>query len=198
MPETLVSKSSSPGKNQDTYDPFSRGPFPVGVQTESAQDGERNRTFTVEIWYPAAERYVGDDFAAATQDRFTVRNAPHHQHAIRDAAARPGTYPLALYSHAAVQHRRAATFLTTHLASHGYIVAALDHSESIVPELWRHANETPEQKQVRCDKIINSRVPDVEFLLDFMLGQWQSDAQISPAQIAIAGHSAGGWTALAA
>ena len=198
MPETLVSKSSSPEKNKGTYDPFLRGPFPVGVQTQSAQDADRNRTFNVEIWYPAAERYVGDDFAAATQDKFALRNGQRHQNAIRDAAARAGTNPLVLYSHAAVQHRRTATFLTTHLASHGYLVAALDHSESIVPELWRHANETPEQKQVRCDKIIKNRVPDLEFLLDFMLGHWQSEAQIDPAQIAVAGHSAGGWTALAA
>jgi predicted dienelactone hydrolase len=39
-----------------------------------------------------------------------------------------------------------ATFLTTHLASHGYVVAALDHSEAFVPELRRPPDETASQK----------------------------------------------------
>src|SRR5438270_5192786 len=122
-----------------SYDPFSRGAFPVGVRTVHADDKARNREFPCEFWYPAAEQYVGDDFAAATQDRFTVRNAQRRQSAVRDAAAQtPGRYPLVLYSHAAGQHRRAATFLCTHLASHGYVVAALDHSEVVARELGVH------------------------------------------------------------
>lgn len=40
-----------------------------------------------------------------------------------------------VYSHPSRSHRRAATFLCTRLASHGYVVAAMDHSESVVPEL---------------------------------------------------------------
>ena len=42
-------------------------------------------------------------------------------------------YPLILYSHHSGGHRRAATFLCTHLCSHGYVVAALDHSEVVAP-----------------------------------------------------------------
>jgi predicted dienelactone hydrolase len=61
----------------------------------------------------------------------------HREAAVRDAAAQAGTSPLILYSHHAGGSRRAATFLCTHLTSHGYIVAALDHSEVIAPELAR-------------------------------------------------------------
>lgn len=37
--------------------------------------------------------------------------------------------PLIVFSHYSGGHRRSATFLCTHLASHGYVVAVLDHSE---------------------------------------------------------------------
>ena len=47
----------------------------------------------------------------------------------------PGPWPLVLYSHHSRGNRRAATYLTMHLASHGYLVAALDHSEVVAPEI---------------------------------------------------------------
>jgi predicted dienelactone hydrolase len=117
---------------------------------------------------------------------------------VRDADASQGTFPLILYSHAAGQHRRVATFVCTHLASHGYIVAALDHSEVIAPELGRQTSETEQQKQARWAAVIASRVPDIHFLLNFILENWQSPAQIDRERIGIVGHSFGAWTALAA
>jgi predicted dienelactone hydrolase len=97
--------------------------------------------------------------------------------------------PLIVYSHASMQHRRIATFLLEFLCSHGYRVAALDHSESIVPELRRPASESDEQRQKRLREIIDSRVPDIRFLLD-TLGAGD--------RVGIVGHSFGAWTALAA
>lgn len=144
----------------DRYDPFVGGRCPVGVRTIHARDSARDRSFPCEIWYPAA-----------------VRHTP------RDAAALPGTYPLIVYSHPSGAHRRAATFLCTHLSSHGYVVAALDHRE----------DETPDRK-------IADRVPDVRFLLDHLLDgpAWDPGVRLDPARIGIVGHSFGGWTALAA
>src|SRR6266545_1079399 len=104
------------------YDPFAAGPFPVGVRTIQAPDPARGRLFPCETWYPAD---IGDADRSAR---------PGEE---RDAAARPGAYPLVVYSHYSGGHRRAATFLCTHLASHGYVVAALDHSEVVAPELAR-------------------------------------------------------------
>ena len=183
------------------YDPFARGQFPVGVRTIEALDTARDRLFPVEIWYPAAAHHAGQDTAPATQDVFTVPSGgpPRSQTAIRDAAARPGTYPLIIFSHASGHHRRGATFLCTHLSSHGYVVAALDHSETIAPELARRDGETSEQKAARLDAVIASRVPDVRFLLDHLLGgaAWESEAHLDPKRIGIVGHSFGGWTALA-
>ncbi len=103
-----------------------------------------------------------------------------------------------MYSHPSANHRRAATYLCEHLASHGYVVAALDHSERVAAELARREGETAAERSVRIEAIIASRVPDVRFLLDQVLARTDLEPRIDAARIGIAGHSLGGWTALAA
>lgn len=98
-------------------------------------------------------------------------------------------HPLVLFSHASGNHRRGATFLTGHLASHGYVVAALDHSEVVAPEFRAQPGETAEQKSARWRALIDARVPDARFLL----GEVRGDDP----RVGIVGHSFGGWTALA-
>jgi dienelactone hydrolase len=199
-PKQDSSKDAAHGT--DEYDPFVRGRFPVGVRTAEALDTARGRPFTCEIWYPAAAQHAGQDIAPNTQDSFDVpvSDTPQRQAAVRDAAAQPGTYPLIVFSHHSGGHRRAATFLCTHLSSHGYVVAALDHSEVVAVELARKSSgETEGEKLARWDAMMASRVPDISFLLDQLLdgAAWDSKAQLDPAQIGIVGHSFGGWTALA-
>ena len=186
-----------------SYDPFQRGPHPVGVTTIDAEDRARGRRFPTEIWYPAATSYQGQDLAKETQDIYTVpmRKEPRRQTAIRDAAGQDGRFPLVVFSHgSAAGGRRMAAYLCTHLSSHGYVVAALDHSELVAPELFRKDGETPEQRTVRIDGWITSRVPDIGFLLDHLLNSpvWPSGIAVDPTEIGIAGYSFGGWTALAA
>lgn len=185
----------------DKYDPFVRGRFPVGVRNLQALDTARDRLFPCEVWYPAGAQHAGQDVAPGTQDFFTVSSGdtPLSQIAVRDAAARPGNYPLIIFSHPSGGHRRTATFLCTHLSSHGYVVAALDHSEVVAAELARKASETEEQRAARQKAWIANRVPDICFLLDHLLSRaaWDSEASIDPTQIGIVGHSFGGWTALA-
>jgi dienelactone hydrolase len=186
----------------DEYDPFARGRFPVGVRTIQGLDTVRDRLFPCEIWYPAAARHAGQDSAPATQDFFTVPSggAPRSQMAVRNAAPEPGTYPLVVFSHPSGGSRRAATFLCTHLSSHGYVVAALDHSEVVAKELARKDGETDEQKTRRLAALMANRVPDVRFLLEHLLNgtAWDSEARLDATRIGIVGHSFGGWTALAA
>jgi predicted dienelactone hydrolase len=192
------------GSVTNKYDPFLRGYFPVGVRTIDARDPVRNRLFPCEIWYPASHHHAGQDTTAESQDSFTVpfppQSKPRSQMAVRNAAARPGMYPLVLFSHSSGGGRRQSTFLCTHLSSHGYLVAALDHSEIVAAELAAKADETPEQKAARAEAWIANRMPDVRFLLDHVLSTagsgWEPD--VDPAQIGIVGHSFGGWTALAA
>lgn len=184
------------------HDPFVRGRFPVGVRTILGLDTVRDRRFPCEVWYPAAAQHAGQDIAPGTQDIFTVplRDVRRSQMAVRNAIAQPGTYPLIIFSHSSGGDRRQSTFLCTHLSSHGYLVAALDHSEVVAAELARKDGETDEQKTTRVEAWIASRVPDVRFLLDHLLNDtaWDSEAKLDPARIGIVGHSFGGWTALAA
>jgi dienelactone hydrolase len=183
------------------YDPFDRGRFPVGVVSVQAPDAARDRGFPCEIWYPAADRHAGQDVAAGTRDVFTVpgTGTPRGQAAVRDAEARPGAYPLVVFSHPSGGHRRTATFLCTHLASHGYVVAAPDHSEVIAPQLRPGTGETTAQRAARVEAWMASRVPDIRFLLDHLLGgAWRPEVALDPTRVGLVGHSFGGWTVLAA
>jgi dienelactone hydrolase len=168
------------------YDPFAHGKFLVGARTFAACDVTRRREFPCEVWYPATE-------PNAQWGRTTAN------------------LPLIIYSHPSGAHRRAATFLCTHLASHGFVVAAMDHSEVVAPELKRAEVETAERTAKRIEEVIASRVPDMRFLLDQLLGGafdlretridpsrvGLREARIDPARIGLIGHSFGGWTVLA-
>jgi hypothetical protein len=51
------------------YDPLVRGSLAVGVRTVQVIDPARDgRPLTVELWYPAARRYTGQDLAASSRD----------------------------------------------------------------------------------------------------------------------------------
>jgi dienelactone hydrolase len=109
-----------------------------------------------------------------------------------------GAYPLIVFSHHSGGNRRSSTFLCTHLCGHGYVVAALDHSETVAPELAHKQDESLEERSARVEGAVASRVPDVRFLIDRLLNEWDAEARIDPTAIGIVGHSFGGWTALAA
>jgi dienelactone hydrolase len=79
------------------------------------------------------------------------------------------------------------------------VVAALDHSELVAAELARKEGENAEQKTARQEAWMLNRVPDIRFLLDYLLtGGWDSEIGLDASRIGIVGHSFGGWTALAA
>jgi dienelactone hydrolase len=126
--------------------------------------------------------------------------------------------PLIVYSHSSGGNRRSSSFLCRHLASHGYLVAALDHSELVAPELKRRDGETDSERAARVEGIIASRVPDIRFLIDYLYAATPSPSDTIPPPslslpvqsdppplwgrvrvggIGLVGHSAGGWTALA-
>src|SRR5205807_2170516 len=107
--------------------------------------------------------------------------------------------PLVVFSHSSGGNRRSATFLCSHLASHGYVVAAMDHSEVVTPKLSRRDGETDTERAARVEAVILSRVPDVRFLLDRLLtpGTPVADIELDSARVGLVGHSFGGWTVLA-
>src|SRR5262249_33919135 len=112
-------------------------------------------------------------------------------------------FGLVLFSHTSLGHRRQSTFLTTHLASHGYVVAAVDHTGNTFAEFAKRSGAgplSPEAREAHLARIIADRVPDLRFLLDQMLGgaAGEVSARIDDRRIGLVGWSFGGWAVLAA
>ena len=125
-------------------DPAQWGPFPVGVTTMTVDvlDHEgKPRSFRVEIWYPTTNEFADGPFdeisiyedAPEEHKPFIeiakTEIAPIETRAVRDAPVRrgDGPYPIVLFSHGAYGVRYQSVFFTIPLASHGYVVASMDH-----------------------------------------------------------------------
>ena len=135
-----------------------RGTYAVGVRTlklvHPAQvdvlhmkDGKPaiyDRPLTLEIWYPA--RIPANKPAFVTYEevlgRFNDPKRPLIPFTFTGRASRDanpdtsgGLYPLVIVSHGYPGSRLLLTYLTENLASKGYIVAAIDHTESTYRDL---------------------------------------------------------------
>ncbi|MEO6029520.1 MAG: acetylxylan esterase [Candidatus Binatia bacterium] len=190
-----------------TYDPFERGSLPVGVRTFNWSDPARDgRPLAVEVWYPTTDAHAGQDVAAATRDAYDLIPGfpPGWQEAVRAAAPRDGTCPLVVFSHGFGAHRRQSTFLCTHLASHGYVVAAMDHTgntvfETIQAMMAAQMGEPQPDPGTLLAELMPVRPADVTFVIDQMLaGAAEGVPAVDGERIGMSGHSFGGWTTLMA
>lgn len=183
------------------YDPFARGALPVGVCTLSYRDPVSARKLEYELWYPAAERHRGEDLAEATQDRVSiVPGTPGRaQAAVRDAEAIPGPHPLFAYFHGGYGDRRESTYLATHLASHGYLVAAQRFGgDSFLDTLPGPNGQPPEMARAPIDESAKRRPRQASAFLDALFAvQLPGGLQADAGRIATGGFSMGGFTALA-
>ncbi|HBB84600.1 MAG TPA: dienelactone hydrolase, partial [Sulfitobacter sp.] len=89
-----------------------------------------DRPLTVEMYYPAAEGASGDTaFKAYLRDGTTVVTLTGQ--AMRDVDPLAGeTFPLVLISHGYPGNRYLLSHLAENLASKGYVVASIDHTDS--------------------------------------------------------------------
>ena len=119
----------------------------------------------------------------------------------------PRRLPLVLYSHASGGHARQSSFLCSHLASHGYVVAAVDHTGNTAADFAERAKRiaagevvTADESAARLRQIIADRVPDLRLLLDEMLARTPAEiaGRIDDERIGLIGWSFGGWAALSA
>ena len=90
-----------------------------------------DRPLTVEMWYPAETGATGDTTLKAFLRDGTTEVILHGK-AIRDAApdAKDGPYPLVLISHGYPGNRFLLSHLAENIASKGYVVASIDHTDS--------------------------------------------------------------------
>jgi predicted dienelactone hydrolase len=179
------------------YNPYTRGPHPVGTRQFNWVDTKRSQSLPVDVWYPATKAYEGKDLDSATQDRYEMVPGMGEsvQQAVKDAEAKSGQRPLVVFSHGFGGERRQTTFLCCHLASHGYVVAAMDHVGNTAADMISGEGAAGDPRVI--ERFIQSRPCDVSFVIDQMLAG-QSGLEIIPDQIGMSGHSFGGWTTLKA
>jgi dienelactone hydrolase len=182
-----------------SYNPFDRGPLPVGVRTISfAKRQDESALTTAELWYPAAPAYKGRDTADSGGDRFPIAaGIEGRQAAVRDAQPADITgLPLLIYCHGGYGHRRDNAALACHLASHGYVVVAPQFLDSMADmgltggeatikheSIDRSAAMRPRQASWVISEIITGADPTTASLID-------------PSRIGVFGGSLGGYTAL--
>ena len=178
------------------------GSYDVGVSTITAVDDERlntgnfitntSRALVLEVWYPAD---TADQAKMATYKNVTRLQKPFELQggAYRDAPAlSEGSFPLILLSHGFTGYRTQMFYLGEHLASHGYIVVGIDHTDSTNSQIKKH-----EDRPAGFASTLYNRARDQQFLLDYFTFQQSPVANIVDTdRAAIIGHSMGGFGAI--
>jgi predicted dienelactone hydrolase len=183
----------------DAPDLAAPGTYTVGVQTRvftnpgqidilNVADGAEptyDRSLTVEIWYPAAEGTApGGTYQATLRDGQTVVTL--HGQAARDAAPASGeSFPLILLSHGYPGNRFLLSHLGENLASKGYVVASVDHTDSTYSD------------QSAFGSTLYNRPLDQRFVIDTMAALDGPLGAITDASnTGVIGYSMGGYGAL--
>ena len=207
--------------------PKPTGPFAVGTFSRILTDPSRsnrygiktNSSFMSTFWYPAEPPGAGSrpgsyNESAVGGDRnfysfwgwslqWTSAVPQFVVHSIPDLPLASGTnrLPIILYSHGYTCDRRLNSQTAEELASHGYIVAAVDHEDC-------HATVFPDARGTRYvppgtvdygSALVRSRTNDIEFLVG-ELGQIDSSdpllaGRLDLDRIGMMGMSFGGGTA---
>ncbi|WP_321826204.1 alpha/beta hydrolase family protein [Maribacter dokdonensis] len=188
-----------------------KGEYKIGVKTvnlvnpnqvdilnsKEGNDPTYDRPITIEVWYPAN---VGDDAKTVVYDEVMGTRGDSLRpltpfsfkgRAYRDATPKTGNkFPLVVVSHGYVGSRYLMTYLTENLASKGYIVAAIDHTDST----FKDANA--------FQSTLLNRPKDIRFVINEMekMGAKGSknnlEGVVDANNTAIIGYSMGGYGVL--
>jgi predicted dienelactone hydrolase len=190
-----------------------RGPLAVGVRTvtvahadqldilhvsEATPNPRYSRKLTLEVWYPAqlapgqVQQTTYTDVLGSGPNNAARPNTPFSfaGRAARDAAPLKGDHPLVIVSHGYPGSRLQMSYLTENLASKGYVVVAIDHTDS-----------TRLDKAGFPSTLLNRRLDDL-FVLETVAawarvgsGQFLAGA-VDASRTALVGYSMGGYGAL--
>ncbi len=217
--------------------PAPTGPYTVGATTFVLTDENRQeiysgqdepRKFMLEIWYPAVPPgpdiqpapwmpdaalvapsiadYIGlphfflDHLALAKSSAY--EDIPSHHN--------DGPYPVLIFSHGWHGFRQQSTFLMQELASHGYIVAALEHPYGAELTVFPDGTLAPNnpaalpkgkpdaEYELAAQKLVNQWAGDIGYALDFLAKLNENDPDgrftglLALDQTGVFGHSTGG------
>src|SRR3984957_18942827 len=209
--------------------PNPTGPGPVGITSLWLTDTSRPdpwapgvtvRELMVSLWYPAtssdgrrAQYMTPAESELQLTSRGITGGPPDVLSKVRTNAAVDATpaghqrsLPLVVLSPGFTSPRSTLTALAEDLASHGYVVAGIDHTyESF-------ATACPDGRVTIClardalrrdgaQEVAAGRAADVRFVLDELTGAdpaWPAAGLIDPSWMGMAGHSLGGAAAIAA
>jgi predicted dienelactone hydrolase len=182
------------------------GLYPVGIRTlHLVQHGQIDvlapdaakgtaapvdRALTVELWYPGLPAAVAAEVVyeaslpsepPAPAARFSFPGI-----AVRDAPPLGRDHPLVIVSHGYSNDPVAMTWLTEHLASNGYVVAAIAHDDPPITDRTRFA-----QPMMR-------RPLDIAFVAETLQRTLAGEHLVDPARTALVGYSMGGYGVLTA
>jgi hypothetical protein len=193
-PATGPSPNDAPRAGEAAY--AESGPYEVGVTTVQLSDR------LMEVWYPVDPADIG----TAPRDEYFIRdyvsdafdalippevNPPYVTDATRDVpAATDSPFPLVLFSHGFASYRVQSTFLTTHLASWGFVVISPDYLERGLRSVLGQPSGTN-----RADTAVAAEAIDTARALSATPGG-PLEGRIDGDTVFPIGHSAGGGTTL--
>ncbi|MCM2563842.1 dienelactone hydrolase [Lutimaribacter sp. EGI FJ00015] len=174
------------------------GDFPVGVQERSFTVPGRvdivnvtetatptyDRSYTVEIWYPAAPgTQAGGTYETVIRDGQTATTLTGR--AARDATPAEGRFPLVVISHGYPGNRFLMSHLGENLASKGYVTVSIDHADSTYSD------------QAAFGSTLYNRPWDQKAVIDHMAGLDGPLGAIADTDTTgVIGYSMGGYGAL--
>jgi predicted dienelactone hydrolase len=185
----LLSAPASAG-NGPISEPDALGPWAVGRTTFTVLDPDRdNRSLEVDAWYPVDPEDAGgppsfyDLIFTGIVSEVAFDEPP---------VSAEGPFPMVVFSHGNNGVRFQSYFLTEHLASHGMIVVAPDHSgntafDLIFPSPPFQASDRPLDVSLVITRMLQRSID----VADPFYGR------VDPSRIGVAGHSFGGFTTLA-
>ncbi len=193
-PDTAVDDATTTDAEPAPFETVGPGPHDVGVQTITITDTARGRPLTVDVWFPI------DDATGLPAHQYTLvpgvyYESPTAVDADPSMIAAGGPFPLVVYSHGSGGLRYIDSNYTEAIASHGYVVAAPDHTGNTAVERLAGAEDD-------FDVVALSRPQDIEAVIDAMTDPTNPETAayagaVDPEQIAVTGHSFGGFTAYA-
>jgi predicted dienelactone hydrolase len=184
-----------------------RGNYSVGVRTlqlvhhgqvdilhfdkSTGKAPRYDRPLTVEIWYPAV--IPSGQMESTTYQMAMPSGAtfPIAGKALRDAPpSSSGPFPLVVVSHGYPGSRFFLSYLTENLASKGYIVAAIDHTDSVTGAVrgFQSTLLNRSADQIFTLSALSALAGDPQHFLHGLL---------DPSRTALIGYSMGGYGALA-
>ena len=183
-----------------TFSPESPGPYTPAHTAGTLVDAARSRELLLELWYPG----VGDRVTAPITDFIADPDQKATYEALWEAAppdcptqnlsaprdlpeATGGPWPLVVLSHCYGCTRYSTATVAEHLASHGFVVLAPDHTGDT---LFDHLDGGG--LPLNADTL-ELREGDLEFVLDKALAG-EFGVEVDPARVGLMGHSFGSVT----